>query len=215
MLQQTGAVVISAVAGMGGVGRVVQAAFELSWQELSVGTQQVATLLSLFAPNIFAWEWVKSASELLNWSLTDVEAANEHLYRFHLIQWVLDTSDEYKIRIYPLIREFLKVKLAASQQSDNLKCGFAEVMVAIAKLIPDSPTQELINSVKDAIPRFSCNPTISTITPFWQPKSKNDFGIWLMRSIFIKCDGDLRYRTSFGKCLLLNCIEKTLSFLNI
>ena len=61
----------------------ILAAFELSWQELTPATQLVAALLSLFAPNIFAWEWVESASELLNWSSTDVDTANEQLYGFH------------------------------------------------------------------------------------------------------------------------------------
>ena len=69
----------------------VLAAFELSWLELDEMTQRVAVLLSLFAPNIFAWEWVESASELLNWSSTDVETANEQLYGLHLIQLVEDT----------------------------------------------------------------------------------------------------------------------------
>jgi len=88
--------------------RGVLDAFELSWLELDEMTQRVAALLSLFAPNIFAWEWVESASELLNWSSADVETANEQLYGFHLIQWVEDF-----VRIHTLIREFLRVKLAA------------------------------------------------------------------------------------------------------
>ena len=117
----------------------VLAAFELSWQELTPMTQLVAALLSLFAPNIFAWEWVESASLLLNWSSTDVDTANEQLYGFHLIQWVEDTSGEDKIRIHPLIREFLLVKLAALEEADDLKRGFAEVMVAIAKKNPLPP----------------------------------------------------------------------------
>lgn len=86
----------------------VLAVFELSWQELRVATQLVVALLSLFALNIFAWVWVEYPCKLLNWSLVDVETANEQLYGLHLIQWVKDTSGEYRIRIHPLIREFLK-----------------------------------------------------------------------------------------------------------
>ncbi|MBN4003024.1 MAG: tetratricopeptide repeat protein [Nostoc sp. LPT] len=135
--------------------RSVLDAFELSWQKLSPPTQLLAALLSLFAPNIIAWEWVESTGELLNWSSTDIETANEQLYTLHLIQSVDDTSGEYKIRIHPLICEFLKLKLAASQQADDLKRGFVEAMVAIAKTIPDSPTVKSINSVKDAIPHLA------------------------------------------------------------
>jgi tetratricopeptide (TPR) repeat protein len=137
--------------------RGVLAAFELSFSELSPTTQRVATLLSLFAPNIFDWGWVESATGLLNWASVDVDAANDQLYGLHLIQWVEDTSGDYKIRIHPLIREFLKVKLDAieHEQAFELKQAFAETIIAIAKLIPDSPTQNLIASVKDAIPHLA------------------------------------------------------------
>ncbi|MBD2535852.1 tetratricopeptide repeat protein, partial [Nostoc flagelliforme FACHB-838] len=134
--------------------RGVLAAFELSWQELSLTTQPVAALLSLFAPNIFAWESVESATGLLNWASVDVETANDQLYELHLIQWVEDTEGESKIRIHPLIREFLKVKLDAIEQAFELKQAFAETIVAITQKIPDLPTLQLITSVKDAIPHL-------------------------------------------------------------
>ncbi|MDF5725984.1 MAG: tetratricopeptide repeat protein [Rhizonema sp. PD37] len=133
----------------------VLAAFELSWQELSVATQHVAALLGLFTPNVFAWEWIESASLLLNWSSTDVDTANEQLYGLHLIQWIEDTSGEDRIRIHSLIREFLKDKLAALEEADDKKRAFAEIMVAIALTIPDSPTLEFIAQVKDAIPHLT------------------------------------------------------------
>ncbi|MDF5713878.1 MAG: tetratricopeptide repeat protein [Rhizonema sp. NSF051] len=132
----------------------VLATFELSWLSLTPTTQLVAAFLSLFALNIFAWKWVESASESLNWSSTDVETANEQLYELYLIQSVEDTSGEYKIRIHHLIREFLLEKLAALQEADDLKRGFAKVMVAIAKTISNSPTLEIITRVKDAIPHL-------------------------------------------------------------
>jgi hypothetical protein len=90
-------------------------AFELSWLELDEMTQRVAALLSLFAPNIFDWDWVESATGLLNLASVDVEAANSQLYELHLIQSVEDTEDVSKFRIHTLIREFLKVKLAGEQ----------------------------------------------------------------------------------------------------
>lgn len=40
-------------------------AFELSWKELNPTTQQVATLLSLFAADIFEWEWVETTVKYL------------------------------------------------------------------------------------------------------------------------------------------------------
>lgn len=131
----------------------VKAAFELSWLELEEMTQRVAELLSLFAPDIFTWKWVESATSFLNWTSSDIETANEQLYERHLIQWVEDTEDSYNI--HPLIREFLQAKLTTSEQADELKHSFAATFVAIAQEIPDSPTQELIKSVKDAMPHLA------------------------------------------------------------
>ncbi|MBP5973938.1 tetratricopeptide repeat protein, partial [Brasilonema sp. CT11] len=151
-------------------------AFELSWLELDPMTQGVGELLSLFAPDIFACVWVESATEMLNWDATEVETALEQLYSRHLIQWVEDKSgdrdDCYKI--HPLIREFLKLKQAASEQTviaseakqsqpalfrsacvSPLKHAFAETFTTIAQEIPHSPTQEIIKSVKDAIPHLA------------------------------------------------------------
>ncbi|WP_309232612.1 tetratricopeptide repeat protein [Cylindrospermum sp. FACHB-282] len=133
--------------------RGLKAAFELSWLELEPMTQSIAEFLSLFAPDIFVWEWVESATNLLNWNTADVETANDKLYERHLIQFVEDTADGYKI--HPLIREFLQTKLTASPQAEELKQAFASVFVDIAKEIPESPTQEFIKSVKNAIPHLA------------------------------------------------------------
>ncbi|AFZ25223.1 Tfp pilus assembly protein PilF [Cylindrospermum stagnale PCC 7417] len=133
--------------------RGLKAAFELSWQELEPMTQSIAELLSLFAPHIFAWQWVESATNLLNWNTADVETANDKLYERHLIQFVEDTADGYKI--HPLIREFLQTKLTASPQAEEWKQAFADVFVDIAKQIPKAPTQEFIKSVKNAIPHLA------------------------------------------------------------
>ncbi|WP_256379269.1 tetratricopeptide repeat protein [Brasilonema sennae] len=101
----------------------VLAAFELSWLELAATTQRVGELLSLFAPDIFAWEWVESATSRLNWDASEVETAVGQLYERHLIQWVEDKSGDFddSYKIHPLIREFLKLKRAASEQVDELK----------------------------------------------------------------------------------------------
>ncbi len=133
----------------------VLATFELSWLSLTPTTQLVAAFLSLFALNIFAWKWVESASESLNWSSTDVDTANEQLYELYLIQSVEDISGEYKIRIHHLIREFLLEKLAALKEADDFKRAFAKVMVALAISIPHPPTLEFIARVKDAIPHLT------------------------------------------------------------
>jgi tetratricopeptide (TPR) repeat protein len=132
----------------------VLAAFEISWVELNPETQQVAALLSLFAADIFVWEWVESMTKSLNWDESDVETAIEQLYQYHLVQG-LEEEGEYYYKIHPLIREFLKTKLIASAESNELKQAFTSTFVEIAKTIPDSVTLEFIDSVKKAIPHLT------------------------------------------------------------
>jgi len=132
--------------------RGVRAAFELSWQELEPVTQRVAQYLSLFAPTVFLWEWVESDTELLNCLESDINAAKKQLYKRHLIQRVEEREGGYKI--HPLIREFLQAKLAASEHKDKFRQAFAVDAVKFAKEIPDLPTCEFIELVKDVIPHL-------------------------------------------------------------
>ncbi|MEH2351019.1 MAG: tetratricopeptide repeat protein [Nostoc sp.] len=138
--------------------RGVKAAFELSWREFDEKTQSVAELLSLFAPKNIGWGWVKDISNLLKWVVIDVESANEQLYKFHFIQKVVEFDKNYKkseyYTIHTLIREFLKIKLEASEEVKELKQCFVDIFVVIAKKISYSRTQEDIKGVKDAIPHL-------------------------------------------------------------
>jgi len=129
-----------------------KAAFAVSWQEMEPITQQVGELLSLFTPDIFDWSWVESATDLLNWPSEDVAKAHQNLLEYNVIQLIEDREDYYQIN--PLVQEFLAEKLADSVQKDSLNHAFAEILVAIAKKIPESPTQDLIKSVQDAIPHL-------------------------------------------------------------
>ncbi|GAX44548.1 NB-ARC domain-containing protein [Tolypothrix sp. NIES-4075] len=131
----------------------VKAAFELSWQQLNPITQRVAAYLSLFAPDVISWKWVESATDLLNCTESDINEAKKQLYKRYLIERLQDKQACYKI--HPLIREFLKAKLAALENTDDLRRNFAAVFIKIAQQIPDKPTVEDIKSVQDAIPHLT------------------------------------------------------------
>ncbi len=135
------------------VQRGIKAAFELSWQELDTMTQDVAKLLSLFAPDVIPWELVESASKRLNWSKADVNNAKKQLYKRNLIQRLLEEK-EHSYRIHPLTREFLKIKLETSSFTDDIKRAFAATMLAVAQEISEAPTREDINSVQNVIPHL-------------------------------------------------------------
>ncbi|MFB2973992.1 tetratricopeptide repeat protein [Aerosakkonema sp. BLCC-F183] len=133
--------------------RGVKAALELSWQELDLMAQNVGELLSLFAPDIIPWELVKSVTELLNWGESEVNEGKKQLYKRHLIQRVEERDACYEI--HPLIREFLQAKLAVLEQANNLKQAFVQIIVKISQEIPESPTLDLIESLKVKIPHLA------------------------------------------------------------
>ena len=132
--------------------RGVKAAFELIWRKLDPMTQRVGEFLSLFALDVIPWQLVETASEQLSWSKADLNRAKQQLYKWQVIQSVEPGTNYY--RIHPLIREFLQAKLAISEQGDKLKRAFIQAMVLIAQQIPDSPTPQDIELVKDVIPHL-------------------------------------------------------------
>ncbi|MBD2608599.1 tetratricopeptide repeat protein, partial [Scytonema hofmannii FACHB-248] len=127
----------------------VQAAFELSWEELKDTDKQLACLLSLFAAAPIPWELVESC-------LPDVDAEeieesrDDQLLKLHLLQ----RKEKGIYQLHPLLREFFQAKLEAppfQENSGDVKRGFARVMVAVAKDIPETPTLEQISAVSLAI----------------------------------------------------------------
>ncbi|MGB6296904.1 MAG: tetratricopeptide repeat protein [Rivularia sp. (in: cyanobacteria)] len=150
----------------------VQAAFNLTWEKLDSKTQEVGELLSLFNPNDIAWEYVESVSESLkkfsfkkiikfwkwnslNWTNKDVLNAKKELYGRNVIKRLEKEEEKASYQIHPLIREFLQVKLQASPVKNELKQAFTSTFIEIAQTIPDSPTLDFINSVKNAIPHLT------------------------------------------------------------
>ncbi|NET71949.1 MAG: tetratricopeptide repeat protein, partial [Sphaerospermopsis sp. SIO1G2] len=127
--------------------RGVAAAFELSWSELSADAQQLGCLLSLFALAPIPWLLVESAASEPD--LEELEDAKVELENLHLLE------GEESYRLHQLIREFLTDKQNNLANKDEQKSNFCQAMVEVTKTIPQSPTQESINSVKDAIPHLA------------------------------------------------------------
>lgn len=153
------------------------AAFELSWKRLDKEAQELGYLLSIFASAPIPWNQVESVygqlylpgallGQLLDVSPNDSEANIENLItallgnlkatrhqliQLHLLQWI----GEEIYQLHPLIRELWRDKLANLEKTNNLKESFCQVMVAVAKQIPDSPSRDLIETVHSAIPHIA------------------------------------------------------------
>jgi tetratricopeptide (TPR) repeat protein len=152
-------------------------AFDFSWNSLDKEAQKLGHLLSIFASSPIPWTQVESVygqlylpgallGQLLDISpneseanienlitalLENLKAARHQLIQLHLLQWI----GEETYQLHPLIRELWRDKLAGLEQNHNLKESFCQVMAAVAKQIPDSPSRDLIETVHSAIPHIA------------------------------------------------------------
>ena len=127
----------------------VQAAFELSWQELEDNDKQLGCLLSLFAAAPIPWKLVEQC--LPEEDVEDLEEIRDRLLNLHLLQ----RKGEGIYQLHSLLREFFQYKCTGLEQAEELKRSLCRVMVAVAQYIPDSPTLEQITAVSPAIPHIA------------------------------------------------------------
>ncbi|MEI1374659.1 tetratricopeptide repeat protein [Nostoc sp. UHCC 0926] len=129
--------------------RGVLAAFELSWQELEDNDKQLGCLLSLFAAAPIPWKLVEQCvTEEYEGELEEIR--DDRLLNLHLLQ----RKGEGSYQLHPLLREFFQYKLTSLDKGEELKRSLCEVMVAVAKEIPNSPTLKEITAVSPAIPHI-------------------------------------------------------------
>ena len=114
--------------------RGVEAAFELSWDELkkSEVAQELGCLLSLFALAPIPWSLVESAAE--GHDSEELEDARVELENLHLLQG----EDIYQL--HHLIQEFLRDKQKNLTNTDEQKSNLCTAIVIIAKEIDQRVT---------------------------------------------------------------------------
>ena len=128
----------------------VRDAFELSWQELDEQAKQLGLCLSLFALAPIPWQLVEQC--LPDIDPEELEETRDYsLVNLHLV----GRKGEKTYQLHQLIREFFRAKREQSAQADDLKRGFCQAMVAVAKEIPETPTLPDIAAVNPAIPHLT------------------------------------------------------------
>ncbi|MEH2407795.1 MAG: tetratricopeptide repeat-containing protein [Nostoc sp.] len=128
----------------------VAAAFELNWQSLEAEAQKLACLLSLFALAPIPWSLVESAASYSDLEF-DLKANCAVLVERYLLQELAD--DTYQV--HDRIRELLWQKLEELAEADELKHGYCQAMVAVAKDIPQTPTLIEIDQATLTIPHLA------------------------------------------------------------
>ena len=127
--------------------RGVEAAFELSWEELSEPAQQLGCLLSLFALAPIPWSLVESAA--VGQDSEELEDVRVELENLHL----LEGEDTYQL--HQLIQEFLRKKQNNLSNADKQKSNFCMAIVEVATKIPQTPTLSEITSLIPFIPHLA------------------------------------------------------------
>ncbi|MEH2460465.1 tetratricopeptide repeat protein [Nostoc sp.] len=125
-------------------------AFELSWQELNDDDKQLGCLLSLFAAAPIPWKLVEQC--LPEEDAEDLEEIrDDRLLNLHLLQ----RKGEGIYQLHPLLREFFQYKLTGLEQVEELKRSLCQVMIVVAKDIPQTPTLRDIAQATLAIPHLA------------------------------------------------------------
>ena len=132
--------------------RSVEAAIQLSWDDISTGSQRVAMLLGLFAPVEILWELVADIGASAEITEDELNEARGQLDSLHLIQPIDEECNFYKI--HTLVREFFRAKLLKAEENHQFRQAFVNSLLAIAKQIPHSPTKDLIAGVAPVIPHL-------------------------------------------------------------
>ena len=127
--------------------RGVEAAFELSWLELTESAQHLGCLLSLFTLAPIPWSLVQSAA--VEQDLEELEDARLELENSHLLQG----EDTYQL--HQLIHEFLSNKQNNLAVADGQKYNLCIAMKKAADEIPQSPILEEINKLALIIPHVA------------------------------------------------------------
>jgi tetratricopeptide (TPR) repeat protein len=137
----------------------VQAAIDLSWQELDERARELAYLLSLFASAPVTWGLVQAClPDRDSEELEDLR--DEQLFDLSLLK----RTDEGVYQLHQLLREFFREKLNSSEGADELKRAYCRALVREAQQIPEVPTREVVERVLPVIPHLA---EVVTILHAW------------------------------------------------
>ncbi len=146
-----GAKAISKVWGEMDYGLNVRDAIELSWGSLEEDARRVAMVAGVFALAPIELEWLQDC-------LPDLEDVSDSL-DLELVNRSLVEKTEKGYRLHSLVREFLREKLAATENGDEVRRSFAQLMTDKAKTIDMTGRTEMLNAVRSAIPHLEAATT--------------------------------------------------------
>jgi len=116
------------------------AAFALNWESLDADAQTLACLLSLFALAPIPWSLVAAVAGASHLEF-DLEKKRSTLLQRYLLQCL----DEDTYQLHKVIRDLLHAKLEELTTAEELKRGFCQALVTVARDIPSTPTLQQLS----------------------------------------------------------------------
>ena len=128
--------------------RGVQAAFDLSWDELTPEAKYLACVLGAFAEAAIHWVFVKGIYEILEGEAFSEDNLKDKwlksLRKLHLVLTV--ETDIYDL--HPLIRDYLAEQFKKHPQHSEIKQAFCDLFVRVAGVIEQVTTLAEFNLVE-------------------------------------------------------------------
>ena len=160
----------------------VEAAFELSWQRLTVAEQQLAVMLSLFALAPIPWELVeqaiaqcgvgKESAETEEWCLL-LEAKALGLARRKLVELsLINRVGEGTYQLHGLVRAFFQAKGEMASWAVGLQRGFAQGLIEVAKRVSQTVTVAERKRIVEVVPH------LEVVAAQWTERLEGTDKIW-------------------------------------
>jgi tetratricopeptide (TPR) repeat protein len=128
--------------------RGIQAAFDLSWDELTPETKYLACVLGAFASAAIYWGFVTGIYENLQGESFSEDNLKDKwlksLRKLHLVMTV--ETDIYDL--HPLIRDYLAEQFKKHPQHSEIKQAFCDLFVSVAGNVEQSTTLAVFNLIE-------------------------------------------------------------------
>jgi len=150
--------------------RSLQAAFDLSWEELKPEAQYLACVLAAFAPSPIHWDFVTRIYQQLQGELFNHDNLKDRwlksLRKLHLVMTV--DKDIYNLHL--LIHDYFYEQLKQHLNFSQIKQVFCDVFVVVASNIDQSTNLETFNLIE---------PHLKKMIAWWENKEDIEFALSL------------------------------------
>ena len=150
--------------------RGLQAAFDLSWEELKPEAQYLACVLAAFAPSPIRWDFVTRIYQQLQGELFNHDNLKDRwlksLRKLHLVITV--DKDIYNLHL--LIHDYFYEQLKQHLNFSQIKQAFCDVLADVASNIDQSTNLETFNLIE---------PHLKKMIAWWENQEDIEFAVSL------------------------------------